>query len=308
MSTEINHDDLDPTLLLKGLFPLQKFIRFVRERCPPGSVDEAVLMEEWRNARAVALRLMQDEAGDADGIGVQSLPEDMKPLADHVLRQPSMHRLTSLLSRSWCMVEIDRLVVFQDAINLRHVGHLEASIPPSPTAQDLIELVSRSGAHAHPQVRFIQSDGSYTFASASNDLRFLDVATVEPASIVDYEPFGAASHALVIYLGFSDNLISATRFGDRIILTNGSHRLYLLRKLGFRYAPCLLTDASDRDSSEILLPAAVRQDRQFYLQSPRPPLFKDYADPCLTCNVPVVRKNYVLKAKLDLQRIAVPAL
>lgn len=307
MSMETADDGLDPTLLLRGVFPLPRLIRFVRERCPPGSQDEAVLMAQWRQARAVAVGLAEQEGGEADRIEVQPLPDDMRALADQPVRQPSMHRLASALPRSWCMVEIDRLVVFQECLNLGHVAQLEASMPAPVGARDIMDLVSRSGVHAHPQVRVSYSEGSYTFASASNDLRFLDVTTVEPTAIADYEPFGAASHAVVIYLGYSDNVVSATRFGERIILTNGSHRLHVLRKLGFRHAPCLLTDAADSDASELLLPAAVKQDRAFYLQSPRPPLFKDYADPRLTVQVPVVRKNYVLRARLDLQRITVPA-
>lgn len=307
MPIEINDDGLDPTLLLKGLFPLPKFIRFVRERCPPGSFDEAMLVEEWRNARALVRRLHQDEADHADAMDVLALPEEMRPLAEQALRQPSMHRMTSMVPRSWQMVEIDRLVVFQECINLHHIDQLAATTSASPDAREIMELVARTGRHAHPDVRFTQSDGSYTFASASNDLRFLDVATIDPRTIAGYEPFGAASHALVIYLGFSDNLISATRIGRRIILTNGSHRLFLLRRLGFRHAPCLVTDASDSDLSDVLLPAAVKQDRQFYLGASRPPMFKDYLDPRLTCTVPVTRKHYALRAKLDLQRITVPA-
>ena len=307
MSTEINNDGFDPTLLLKGIFPLPRFIRFVRERCAPRSLDEAALLEEWRDARAVALRLAADEAGSADDVGVQPLPEEMKSLAGLVLRQPSTHRLTSLLPRTWCMVEIDRMVVFQDSLNLRHIGQLKASLPAAPSAHEVMDLAACTGARTHPVVRSSQSDGDYTFASESNDLRFLDVTTVEPGAIANYEPFGSASHALVIYLGFSDNLISATRFGKRIILTNGSHRAYLLREAGFRYVPCLLTDASDADMSDVLLPAAVKQDRTLYLQAPRPPLFKDYTDSRLTRIVPVVRKNYVIRAKLDLQRTTVPA-
>ena len=308
MSTQINQDDLDPTLLLKGLFPLPKFIRFVRERCPLGSFDEALLVEEWRAARELVRRLQQDEADHPDDMEVLPLPEEMLPLAEQPLRQPSMHRMTSVEPRSWQMVEIDRLVVFQECINLRHIDQLAAATTTSLDAREIMELVARSGRHAHPDVRFTQSEGCFTFASASNDLRFLDVATIDPRTIADYEPFGAASHALVIYLGFSDNLVSATRIGRRIVLTNGSHRLYLLRKLGFRHAPCLVTDASDSDFSDVLLPAAVKQDRQFYLGASRPPMFKDYLDPRLTRTVAVTRKHYALRAKLDLQRITIPSL
>lgn len=308
MNTETDGNGCDPTLVIRGLFPVPQFIRFVRERCPPRSFDEAALMTEWRDARAVALRIVDDEAGSADSIDVQAVSEEMKPLAEKVLRQPSMHRLMSLVPRSWCMVEIDRLVVFQDSINLRHVDQLRASLPSVPSAQDVVDLVSCSGARSHPVVRSSKTDGGYTFSSESNDLRFLDVLTVEPGAIQNYHPYGSASHAIVIYLGFSDNVISATRVGKRVILTNGSHRVYVLRELGFRYVPCLLTDASDGDAAEFLLPADIKQDRQFYLHAPRPPLFKDYFDSRLTRVVPVVRKNYVLQAKLDLQRTTVPAL
>ncbi len=308
MNTYIDEDSSNPTIVMKGLFPLPKFIRFIKERCPPRSFDDPALVAEWREARAVALKVMDDEAGLADSIGVRELSEEMKPLAEQVLRQPSMHRMVSIVPRRWCMVEIDRLVVFQESIDLRHVEQIKASLPSDPSAQDVIDLVSCSGARSHPAVRCTQSDGGYMFTSPSTDLRFLDVVTVEPDAIQNFNPIGSASHAIVMYVGYSDNVITATRSGNRIILTNGSHRVYALRELGFRYVPCLLIDASDADVSDFLLPAAVKQDRQFYLDAPRPPLFKDYADRRLTRIVPVVRKTSVLKAKLDLQKSSVPAL
>ena len=82
----------------------------------------------------------------------------------------------------------------------------------------------------------------------------------------------------------------------------------MLRELGFRYVPCLLTDPTDDDASDVLLPATIKQNRQFYLQTPRPPLFNDCINPRLTSVVPVTRKNYVFQAKMDLQRMTVPAL
>ncbi|WDM69428.1 MULTISPECIES: hypothetical protein [Xanthomonas] len=307
MSALNNDEAFDQTLLLRGLFPLSRLIRFVRERCPAGQVDESVQLEQWRQAKAVALALASDEAGHADDIGVQALPDDLQALGAAALRQPSMHRITSLVPRSWCMVEVDRLVVFQESINLRYLHTLKERVASAPDERQIMELATCLGEQAHPEVRHSQADGDHAFASTSNDLRFLDVAVLDPSAIAQYTPFGTASHAVVIYLGFSDNVISATRVGRRLILTNGSHRAYLLRSLGFRYIPCLVTDASDSDTSEILLPAAVKQERDFYLRAARPPLFKDYSDPRLTQIVPTLRRNYVLRAKLDLKRTTVPA-
>lgn len=307
MSAENNDDAFDPTLVMRGLFSLSRLIRFVRERCPPGHVDEAVQLEQWRQAKAVALGLIDEESGYADNVGVQALPDDLQPLGAAALRQPSMHRITRQVPRAWCMVEVDRMVVFQESLNLRHLDELKRSFPIDPSAHEVMELATGQGPVAQPTVHYSQADGDYAFSSKSNDLRFLDVAVVDPSEIAHYEPYGAASHAIVVYLGFSDNVISATRVGRRVILTNGSHRAYLLRSLGIRYIPCLVTDANDSGLSDILLPAAIKQDREFYLHAARPPLFKDYNDVRLTQIVPVVRKDYVLRAKLDLKRTTVPA-
>lgn len=307
MDVEERDDAYDPTLLVRGLYPVSRLIRFIRERCPPGHLDEAIQLQQWRNAHAVAMELAIQEAGHADAVGVQALAEELHPLAAAALRQPSMHRITSQVPRAWCMVEVDRMIVFQESLNLRHLAALKERFATSPSAYEVMALATGQGAGAHPPVRYAQAEGDHAFASASNDLRFLDVAVMDPSAIPTYEPFGTASHAIVIYLGFSDNVISATRVGKRIILTNGSHRAYLLRSLGMRFIPCLVTDASDGDIADILLPAAVKQDRDFYLRAPRPPLFKDYNDTRLTQTVSVMRKNYVLRAKLDLKRTTVPA-
>ncbi|WP_231757333.1 hypothetical protein [Microbulbifer elongatus] len=296
------------TVVLKGIFPLPRFIRFIKERCPPRSFHDHALVEEWREARATVKILVQEESGTADLIDERELPEEMRSLADKVLQEPSMHRMVSMVPRRWCMVEIDRLVVFQDSINLHHVEKIKENLSSDPSAEEIIELASSSGKHSNPEIRCTQSDGGYMFSSASNDLRFLDVTMMDPNAIRDFTPIGSASHAIVVYVGFSDNVITATRSGNRIILTNGSHRVYALRELGFRYVPCLLIDATEGDVSDFLLPAAVKQDRAFYLESSRPPLFKDYIDKRLTTRVPVIRKTSVLKAKLDLQKSSVPAL
>ncbi|KAG0741713.1 hypothetical protein G6F24_016640 [Rhizopus arrhizus] len=60
--------------------------------------------------------------------------------------------MTSVVSRCWQMVEIDRLVVFQECINLRHIDQLAAATAASPDAREIMELVARSGRHAHPDV------------------------------------------------------------------------------------------------------------------------------------------------------------
>lgn len=300
----------DEFIVLTGRPPLGRFVRFIRTKGMDGlHASEAELAKDWREGRETVRELERSERGWADGQKLLPLPDEMQPLAERGMNQPSIRRLRHYAPRQWWLVEIDRLVVFQQHMNLRFVEEIKAELPRVPTAGDIIRTAVGNVEQRRPAVRAIQGeDGTYTFSSASNDLRFLDVVNLDPASIRDYQPSGCASNALVIFVGFSDNLISAVQAGNRVILTNGSHRVYALRALGVTHVPCVVTQASRDDEYEFMLPADVKQDRAQYLTAPRPPVFKDYFDARIFKRIQVARLSHVLEARLTLEKSGFPAI
>lgn len=310
MDVQSDDQSVDNFIVLKGRPTLAKFIRYVRENAINGLwANDGELAEEWRNAREIIRHLETDERGWVDTPDVQSLPEEMTELAEIGLRQPSVQRLKHYAPRRWCLVEIDKLVVFQRTINLRFIEEIKATLPGAPNYQDIIRTAVGNVGQRRPAVRAARStDTHYIFSSASNDLRFLDVVNLDPSFIHGYQPSGCASNAIVIFVGFSDNLISAVRAGNRIILTNGSHRAFALRDLGVRYVPCLLAEAAREEEFELVLPGDVKEDREQYLKIPRPSVFKDYFDDRIRKILPVARVNRVLEAQLNLEKSAIPVL
>jgi hypothetical protein len=158
-----------------------------------------------------------------------------------------------------------------------------------------------------PPVQRVQGkDGAFYYASASNDLQFLDVVPLNPDSIVGYHPSGYAVAAVVVYIGFGINCINAFYSHNRLVLSNGSHRAYALRQLGVTHVPCLVGDATQEEEFELLVPAEIKQDRHQYLTAPRPPLLKDYFDPTLQKLVRTVRQNQLLQLQYTFNRLDSP--
>jgi hypothetical protein len=107
--------------------------------------------------------------------------------------------------------------------------------------------------------------------------------------------------------GFGLNFFNVLRAKGRLILLNGSHRLYALRERGVRYAPCLITDAQTEEQLVLASPEEVRQHQSEFLHAARPSLFKDYFDPVLAVVLPIIRFIRVLRLELTVHEHRVPA-
>jgi hypothetical protein len=300
---------IDEHIFLTGRPPLSGFVRFVRTRGVDGMrVDEETLAREWQRARDRVCELESTEAGWANDPRLEPLPADMLPIAEAELQSEAVRRATRYVAHRWCMVELDRLIVFQKWINLRFVADIQAALPGAPGHEDLIRLaVGR--ARRTPAVQVSQTtDNSYCFASSSVDLRFLDVVPLDPAAIQGYQPSGYAAHVIGIFVGFGINFLSACHVDGRLILSNGSHRAYALRELGFTHCPCLVAHVTNDSEFDLVASAEMRQAREQYVRAARPPLFKDYFDPQLRRIVKVPRANQLLQLQLGFQRSGVPAL
>jgi hypothetical protein len=297
----------DEHVYLTGRPPLSAFVRFVRTRGVDGlRIDDEALAREWQRARERVSEIEREEAGWANAPALTPLPYEMQVIADAEMQREAVQRATRYVPHRWCMVELDRLVVFQKWVNLKFVADIQAALPESPSNEDLIR-VAVGKARPLPAVQVAQNqDNSYSFASSSVDLRFLDVVPLDPTAIQGYQPSGYASHVIGIFVGFGINFLSACHVDGRLILSNGSHRAYALRDLGFTHCPCLVSQVTSDAEFELVASAEMKQARDQYARSPRPPLFKDYFDPRLRKIVKVPRTNQLLQLQLALQRTGVP--
>jgi hypothetical protein len=306
---EVQSAPLDEYVYLRGRPSVRDYISFARRYKINGKVaDREPLMREWQEAYEHIRELEHTEKGFADDPELGALPESMAELAERGLDGNALELMWSGLAYRWRMVELDRLVVYQRFINRRFVSHARASLPETLSPEDIVR-VALGRAWGAPPVNITRSD-EYTFlcVSSSNDIRVLEIETVDPTAIRDYRPPGVASSVIAISIGFSPNVLSALRIRNRLVLINGSHRAYALREMGITHAPCVVLDVSQEHEFDLKVPDPVKENSELYLRHPRPPLFKDYFDPRLMTLMQVPRTNNLVQLQIGYQKIALSAM
>jgi hypothetical protein len=269
----------EPNVFLIGRPPITEYLGFITERTVDGqAADTRALMDAWRAANDHVLKLEEAEAGIADGVAIEDLPDEIRPLRDRILADPCVQRSFALTPIDVGMVELDRLVVFQKHINLAHIARLRTRISAPSTPQELFELCLPLRNRVDPPTGFGGGAAGWIFKSPSNDLRILGAKIVNPSQVAGLDVNGVPTQVATIAVGYSINFLAAVHVEDRLILWNGSHRAYALREAGHTHVPCLIKSVSRRDELEAMGQDDVNANPERYLTHPRPPILRDYFD------------------------------
>jgi hypothetical protein len=269
-------------IYLLGRTPLEEFLDFMsREPLDAATFDRDRLTAVWAAAQTAVEELACREADWADYPELTPVPAALKPLVAQVRADPFFERAFAQAPNAIGMVELDRLVVRQKTINLAQVQRLQQQLGASLSSEELFRFCLPFGRPVVPPRVTILPDGTYDFASPSNDLRFLEAVALRPDQVGDYQPFGPVAAVIGLVVGYGTNYLNAIAAEGRLVLHNGSHRAYALRDLGVTHVPCVIQEARDRDELMRIATGALRRLPDLYLQDPRPPLLKDYFNPRL---------------------------
>lgn len=292
--------------LLIGHPPASDFFHFVRTVAADGErFDADELTQIWRKANARVRELREVESGLAERIDCRELPEEMREPAASALAD-AVSRGYRTAPRRWQLLELDRLTVVQKRINLTWTAQLALTLGRSPSDRQLIEFAAGASV-TRPSVRVARADdGTYTLACSSGELRFLGTQFIDPSQPVTPRIPGGSTHVIGLFIGMGFNVMSALRYRNRLILTNGTHRAFTLRQHGLTHAPCLVIDAEHDDDLDLAGVREVRGQIERFARLPRPPLLKDYFDPELRWTVPVPRSQHALQIQVTSRSLRVP--
>ena len=228
------------------------------------------------------------------------------------------HRLGSFypyreLSFDVKSVRIDYLLPLQYQINLEHIAELSKTIRPRMAEPALLDLCIDLRGEADPslmrqQFRTSQEGaGSAIFTSESEDLR---LRAVECRDVYVHEREGrplaeTRAKAVVLMFGRGDPFVSAFstyrmvagpdgRAVKRplIILNNGLHRAFALKRAGYTHMPCVVADLTPATEASYLMNWGPRLG---YLNLNRPPLVKDFLNSGLTSLISAPAKRSMLR-------------
>jgi len=303
-----NQDSVDECLYLTGRPTVKQFLRYVRNHAvkPP---DDGTLIDEWEAAYDFIRTLTKEEAGAADNPGITKLEVNAnnEALLTEFLKDPLVQNGFNTMPSEVAFVELDRLVVYQHHIDLSYVRLLERELGPAPT-QEQIFRTALMHDHPRPQVKWSRVNANkFVFTSASNDMRFLGTMSLEADNIKDYAPPGDLAGVVGVAVGFGSNFLNVIYAENRLILTNGSHRAYALRKLGVTHVPCIVQHVSLREKLEVVADSEVVKNPDYYLKHPRPSMLRDYFNPKLHKVMPVHRQRRQVTVKIEVEQDTIPA-
>lgn len=263
------------------------------------------LLEKWEKARASYMQGVQAQSGIHSTIEVRPFSESMQGQARELVQDIRFQNAYGNRLYEFAWVEIDKLVAYQKFVNLDFAEELEHRLPETLSESALFDFCIALEKKSAP-VSHLRLDDEYThlFSSDSHDFRVTDVVArpVDSKEIRDMSS-GVPTHALTVFLGFGLPIASAYQLKDRIVVWNGFHRLFALRKRGLRFAPVLLL----RDPSIKALRALNSEiPVEVLLSEKRPPIMQDFFNEDLVLDVLEKPKRRAIKLSVDIDMMDVP--
>jgi hypothetical protein len=275
---------------LLGQPTLARYLDFVAKTVVDGEdADRAELTSEWCVANDYYQELERTEAGIANQVACLPLNPSLEILAAQVKAHPQYRRAFDTLPTRFGMVELDKLIVCQKHVTLDFIEALKARLGGTPDLAALFRFCNPiESAGAPVEIRRVGSH-RYVFRCESTDFRFQESKLLRHDQVADYESVGPLAGIVGLAVGFGSNFLNAVSVGKRILLNNGHHRACALRAMGITHAPCVIRTATRGDEVAISVKSSVAEDAEFYFESARPPLLKDFFDPNIRKVLPTRR-------------------
>lgn len=290
---------------LLGQPPLQDYIDYLSRALPQRAGLRGALVREWQAANDCYYELEQTEAALCDAIEIDPLPAELRPLQDAVERDARFEQTFDTVPTRFAMVQLDRLIVTQQHINLDHVERLKASLEGSRNRAAIFRFcLPLDRSEAAVRVRRLGSK-RFLFSSHSADFRFHRPVILRPSDLSGYETFGPVSAIAGAVVGFGSNFLNVIQSDNRLVIHDGHHRAFALRDLGVTHAPCIIQTVTRRDELNLVATRRVAEAPAFYFQAARPPLLKDFFDPRIRKVLHVRPAQQLIEISLEIKEFEV---
>jgi len=271
-----------PYLYLYAAMSQPEVTGIVRRLCIQDEVtDLPNTLNSWLQARTALQQIVSKEQRIADNAQTYDIADNQK-LTD-LKNDPLFQNTFSSSPFEFKMVDIDTLIAPQRNVYLNYVDDVEKRIPDNPSIDDLIDIcLPLKQQPPEPKATQINSL-TWLFSSPSSDFRFLggylkDQITEDDLRYTQVSGFPVK--AITLFVGYGGSPINVMHANNRLVLNNGFHRVYALRRKGITRIPVVIHKIAN---VELEFPKQILGLTSGYLLgNPRPILVKDFFAPGLT--------------------------
>lgn len=233
----------------------------------------------WELLQPSVARLIEKERGIADDTLLEAIPKEYHPLLEAITGDTLFKKTFLHIPTGFALVEIDKLVAPQRAVNLEYVDRLLKRFPSVPTATDLLDICLSLKRDMDPVQHLEIAPNTHIFSSPNSDIRFLG-AFVKNMNGEDHsyaEHGGLPAAAIIAFVGYGAAPVNVLSAGGRVILNNGFHRAFALRSIGVTKIPVVVQHV--RNAQLEFPPQVAGLPREYLLTHPRPVLVRDFFEP-----------------------------
>jgi len=263
------------SLFLYGAIPQVAITSIVRTQCIPEEIQNLPsVVSGWRKAANLFREIESKEQGIADN----NLPEEMQSNSklEKIQNDALFKNSFSIYPSEFKIVEIDKLIATQRHVSLPYIEQLANRISKNPSIDELIDFCLSPKQDVPLPQSYQNAENLMTFSSPSVDFRFLGGFTkkLTPDDIQYCLGGGLPIEAIILFVGYGAGSVNVLRANNRLILNNGFHRVYTLRKLGIKKIPVVVQNIGNPDLE--MAPAILGLTKDYLLRHPRPVLVKDF--------------------------------
>lgn len=293
--------------LLFAWMPQAAVNSYIKTQCIKEENDRiSKIMELWKKANHGFASIRKTETGLPDTIEVKDVDSKYMPKLQQIKEDLLFKRTFTNLPTEFKIVEIDKLIAWQQSVVLNFVDSLVDSFPSKPTFETLIDVCLSLGKESPPVTELQVGPNTCIYSSESTDFRFLG-AIPKPLDQIDLEASssgGIPVIGLLLLLGYGGAPINVLSVGNRLILNNGFHRTYALRSIGVTHIPLVVQKVTNPQLE--ISPNYHGLPREYLIHDPRPPVMKDYLDETLIIDLKAKARRRSIKLSWVPETIDVP--
>jgi len=305
-SVKMESEQFDTTLYLFGVMSKTHIMNLVRGKCIQDELNNlSGILEDWEKATKIFSKIENDEAGIADNAHLEDLKMNSK--LNDIKNDPLFKQSFSNFPIEFKVVDIDELVALQRNVSLEYVETISRQIPEEPTVEKLINMCLSPkkdlSSIKHNQI----GDNSFLFTSPNTDFRFLGGYLNNKLTNDDLKyclSGGEPVSEIRLYVGYGSNAITVLHANSRLVLKNGFHRVYALRKQGITKIPVVVEKIGNPD---IDLPQKFSSlSRDYLLKDKRPVMVKDFFVNGITTILRYKKMLKSLRVKWSFDQVNIP--